>query len=155
MFANNAWYGFRMIVLGNFYSSAPSAQVLQDFGLTRDEMSILASLHNWGGLTANIIVSLTGRPKNSISRGVLRLVRDGLVTSRIDEDDRRRSILTIEPSGTEIYERAAAVFLRREEEMFGCLTEAEMSALHIILGKLLQNWGKRLAGGVERYISEY
>lgn len=40
-------------------------------------------------LTANIICALTGRPKNSISRGVIRLVRDGLITTSVDEADRR------------------------------------------------------------------
>jgi DNA-binding MarR family transcriptional regulator len=155
MFENNSWYGFRIIVLGNFYTGAPSARVLRDFGLTRDEMSILSSLHHWGGLTANIIVGLTGRPKNSISRAVIRLVRDGLVSSRVDDEDRRRQILTIEPVGEALYDKAAAVFLAREDEMFGCLSKSETAALDAILRKLLQNWGKKLARGVERYITEY
>jgi DNA-binding MarR family transcriptional regulator len=156
MFAQtDIWYGFRIIVLGNFYSSTPSARVLQDFGLSRDEMGILSSLHHWGGLTANIICALTGRPKNSISRGVIRLVRDGLITSRVDEADRRRSILTIEASGEDVYEKAAAIFRDREEEMFGCLTKKERNALDETLRKLLQNWGRRLTNGAERYITEY
>lgn len=156
MFAqSDVWYGFRMIVLGNFYSSTPSALVANELGISRDEMSILASLHYWGGLSANVICALTGRPKNSISRGVIRLVRDGLVSSCVDETDRRRSVLTIQDLGTTTYEKAAAVFRDREEEMFGCLTKAEKTMLDTILRKLLQNWQTRLSLGLDRYVTEY
>ena len=156
MFAqSDVWYGFRLIVLGNFYSSKPSAKVAAEQGLSRDEMSVLASLHYWSGLTANIICALTGRPKNSISRAVILLSKDGLISGRIDEADRRRSILTIEAQGTALYEEAAATFREREKEMFGCLTKGEMTALDMILRKLLQNWEKRLAAGIDDYVVEY
>jgi len=155
MFAqSDLWYGFRMIVLGNFYSSEPSAKVLADLGITRDEMSVLASLYYWGAVTANVIGGLTGRPKNSISRAVIRLVRDGLISSEVDEADRRRAVLSIEPLGRKSYEEAAAIYRDREAEMFGCLTKKEMDALDGILRKLLQNWQKRLDRGLHRYITE-
>jgi DNA-binding MarR family transcriptional regulator len=156
MFAqSDVWYGFRLIVLGNFYSGGPSAKVLQLLGLSRDEMSILASLFYWGGLTANIVCALTGRPRNSISRGVIRLARDGLISSTIDEADRRRAILSIEDRGKKLYEEAAAIFRKREDEMFGCLNAGERAALDQILIKLLQNWSTRLNLGTERYVTEY
>jgi len=137
------WYGFRMILIGNYYSGELFAALQKQFGLLRDEFVILGNLNDYGAMTANVICAMSGRPKNSISRGVIKLTRNGLIETEIDPADRRHVILTITPEGRSLYAQAIALFRTREELMFGCLTDREIRSLDAILGKVLSHWHHR------------
>ena len=137
------WYGFRMILIGNYYSGELYAALQKRFGLLRDEFAILAILNDYGAMTANLICAMSGRPKNSVSRGVIKLTRGGLIETEIDHKDRRHVILTITPEGRSLYAEAIALFRTREELMFGCLTNREIRSLDAILGKILSHWHHR------------
>lgn len=134
------WYSFRMILLGNHYSGPLFAALAKDHGLLRDDFLILAYLSDFGEMTANLIGALSGRPKNSISRSVIKLTGDKLIEARAGTQDRRYNILTVTPEGRGLYERTIALFRAREQEVFGCLTAQEKQSLDRLLTKLLANW---------------
>jgi DNA-binding MarR family transcriptional regulator len=81
--------GFRMSLWSGFYTNPVFVDIERRFGLLRDENNILFCLVNYGELTAKSICDVLGRPKNSISRAVERLIRRGLVRRGTDEKDRR------------------------------------------------------------------
>ena len=137
------WYGFRMILIGNYYSGQIWTLLQKEFGLLRDEFAILANLHDYGPMTANVIRAMTGRPKNSISRGTIKLIQNGYVAAAEDSIDRRHTILTITPAGEALFQKVIPLFRAREKEMFGCLTPAEIGSLDTILAKVLENWHGR------------
>lgn len=137
-------FGFRTVVIGNFYSYEPNLIVAQEHGLLEDDLNVLANLRDWGGMTANVISTLTGRPKNNISRAVKKLTEGGFVDTQIDSDDRRRVILTITASGNELFETAIQPFRAQEERMFGCLSKQEASQLDKLFLKILRNWSDEL-----------
>ena len=137
------WYGFRMILIGNYYSGQIWTLLQKEFGLLRDEFAILANLHDYGPMTANVICAMTGRPKNSVSRGAIKLIRNGIVTATEDSSDRRHTILTITPEGEALFQKVIPFFRAREKEMFGCLTPAEIKSLDEILAKVLESWHGR------------
>lgn len=141
------WFGFRIRVLGNFFTQAPYASIYKKFGVVEDEHTVLANLNDWGNMTANIICTLSGRPKNSISRAVIKLTRDGMIETKVDDEDRRRTILNITPAGREFLGKLTSTFRRQEERMFGCLTDDKLKALDGILLDLLRNWSHEI--GVE------
>jgi len=137
------WYGFRMILIGNYYSGQLWTRLQKEFGLLRDEFAILANLHDYGAMTANVICAMTGRPKNSVSRGVIKLIRGGAITATEDSNDRRHTILTITGEGEALFQKVVPLFRTREKEMFGCLTAAEIGSLDAILSKVLESWHGR------------
>lgn len=142
---HGGWIGPRLTTISNFFSSEPRWIIASQFDLLEDEFTVLANLHDWGGMTAQVICALSGRPKNSMSRAVSRLTKRGLINAKGDELDRRRVILTITPEGREIYKKASEPFLEQEKKMFGCLSQKELEKLDSIILKILGNWSNELS----------
>lgn len=134
------WYSFRMILIGNHYSGELFAALARDHGMLRDDFLILAYLSDFGEMTANLIGALSGRPKNSISRSVIKLTGNKLVEARAGTQDRRYIFLSVTPEGRRMYEQTIALFREREKEVFGCLTAKEKQSLDKVLTKVLANW---------------
>lgn len=137
---HGGWIGPRLTTISNFYTSEPRWAIASQFDLLEDEFMILANLHDWGSMTANVICTLSGRPKNSISRAVVRLTQRALIETATDPLDRRRVILAITPAGSAIYEQAAEPFREQEKKMFGCLTKKESEQMDKLILKILANW---------------
>jgi len=147
------WYGFRMILLGAYYSAEPFALLAKQHDLLRDEFTVLGILSDYGEMTANVICAMSGRPKNSISRAVIRLTERTLIDTRASVEDRRFVILSVRPKGRRLYEEALLLFRERESELFGSLSPREMQSLDRLLAKLLSNWHRR-GRAVRRNASE-
>jgi DNA-binding MarR family transcriptional regulator len=133
-------YGFRFVTIANFFSYEPHGRMYAEFGLVGDDYTVLANLYEWGDMTANVIRTLTGRPKNSISRSVIKLVQEEMIDSKTDTKDRRRSILTITPKGRETYRKVMPIFQEQEQRMFSFLNAREQRNLDTLLLKILGNW---------------
>lgn len=136
------WYGPRFIVIGNLYALEPHAQMHAEFGLLPDDYTVLANVHDWGPMTANVICAITGRPKNSISRAVTRLADAGLLHAAPDTGDRRRVNLSLTDEGRAVRDRVARHYRTREQQMFGFLSKTELEALDQLLLKILRHWGR-------------
>jgi DNA-binding MarR family transcriptional regulator len=137
------WYGLRMILIGNYYAGPLFAKLAKTNGMLRDDFTILGYLSDYGEMTANVICAMSGRPKNSISRGVIRLIRNKMVEGRASTADRRYVVLSVTPAGRALYEQAMVLFREREKEMFGCLSAREMQTLDKLLSKILRSWHQR------------
>jgi DNA-binding MarR family transcriptional regulator len=138
------WHGRRVMLLGNYYSAPLFAEMQKDYDLLRDEYGILGNLYDYGPMTAQAVCALTGRPKNSVSRSVARLLAAGRISSLVNPDDRRESILKLEPSGRELYEDVLRIWRTREQEMFtDVLSDEELGQLDALLVKLLKNFHEK------------
>ncbi|MCW2365851.1 DNA-binding MarR family transcriptional regulator [Sphingobium sp. B11D3B] len=137
------WFGLRMILIGNYYSAEAFAALAQDHGLLRDEFTILGYLSDYGEMTANVICAMSGRPKNSISRGVIKLTANKLITARPSEEDRRYMVLDVTDEGRALYMQAMKLFREREEEIFGFLSRRDLAKLDDLLMKILAHWHAR------------
>jgi MarR family transcriptional regulator, temperature-dependent positive regulator of motility len=131
------WFGFRIALWGSYFATPLFAEMQRRFGLLRDEFAILASLHDYGSLTAKTICVITGRPKNSISRGVTRLGKSGRIKSVINRADRREAILSLRADGRKLYRAILPLCREREQRMLRALTRRERRQLDRILAKLL------------------
>jgi DNA-binding MarR family transcriptional regulator len=137
------WFGLRMMLIGSYYSTEVFAQLAQDHGLLRAEFTILGYLSDYGEMTANVICAMSGRPKNSISRGVIRLTANKLITARPSDEDRRYVLLDVTDEGRALYMRALELFREREEALFGFLSRSDLAKLDGLLMKILANWHAR------------
>lgn len=129
--------GLRLSLWSGFYTGPVFAEIEQRFGLYRDENNVLFALATYGQLTAKSICEFLGRPKNSISRAIDRLLKKGLVHTEVDPSDRRRVLLTIEPAGRALHEKTLRIHKKREAHMLKSLTQVERTALDAILSKLI------------------
>lgn len=72
----------------------------------------------------------------SMSELLAKLEEKGLILRRKDEEDKRRSILTL----TEAGQTVAKEQQREEKPLFEALDETEQEELKNLLGKLLDSW---------------
>jgi DNA-binding MarR family transcriptional regulator len=129
--------GLRMSLWSTFYTGPVFAEIEKRYGLYRDENNVLFSLATYGQLTAKSISDFLGRPKNSISRAVDRLLKKRLISAAVDTADRRRVLLTIEPAGIALHEKTLQISKAREKTMLASLSPLERVALDAILDKLM------------------
>lgn len=134
---NEIRLAYRISWLANFYSGPIYRKLERRPGLTRPEFIVLFCLAHAPGISAADICAATGRPKNSISRAVNRLLGDGRIRRRADPDDGRAVILDLTEDGRGLYERLIPEFRAREAAMLAPLTEAERADLDRLLGKLV------------------
>ena len=130
---------FRDAALLSFVTSAiiePAYEaVKRDFGIIRPEYMLLLCLSHYPVLTAQDVSRLTGRPRNSISRAVHRMVAEGHIERAPDPDDGRQARLTITASGRALHEKIAARMAERQDETLAGLAPAEREALSSLLQK--------------------
>ena len=134
------WLGFRMAGVGNYFTAPLYAQIQKRYGILKDEFIVLANLYDCGSLSAKTICALTGRPKNSISRGVARLLETGRIRSVVNESDRREMHLSLLAEGRRLYERIRPLCEERERLLMGGLSKEELSQLDKLLRKVLDHY---------------
>lgn len=110
------------------------------YGLTPAEVNVLLFLANNPEYdTAKDISELRLLPKSCVSKAVDSLVRQGFLTSREDEKDRRILHLSILPAAAGVVADAQA----NQREFLSCafynFTEEERQALDHLMAKLTQN----------------
>lgn len=136
---------YRLSWLANFYSGPIYRRIEMEKGLTRPEFVVLHCACHVPQVTARDIGLMTGLPKNSISRAVRRLLRDGRLTRGSDLADARALPLAVTAKGRALYEELIEPFAARENAMLAPLSRSERSELDRLLGKLTartDDWAK-------------
>ncbi len=129
--------GYRLSFLANQLVGPVYAGIERDHGLTRPEFLVLFVLAQQDGMTASDIVSLSGLPKNSISRGVQLAEGKKLVRRRRDPGDGRRSFLHIEPAGQALHAELVSRFTDQEARLLMPLDPQEREQLTVLLRKMV------------------
>lgn len=129
--------GYRVSYLANFFSGPIYRELEASEELSRPEFITLFCLLHCGSLTAQDISNMTGRPKNSLSRAVHRLVARGLITRIAAPKDPRQAQLDLSDQGRELLERIMPRFQEREAAMLSPLSAAEQREFDRLLGKLV------------------
>ena len=111
--------------------------IKRDFGLSRGEYLLIFCLAHLAELTAQDVANMTGRPRNSISRAVHRMLSEGYLSRTPDPDDGRQAMLRITPRGHRLHQRIVERFIARENELLSVLTRDERQILDDLLQKLV------------------
>lgn len=135
--------GYRLNYLVNFFIGPFYAELSQETGMARSEFVVLFCLEHVGPISAQEICEITGRPKNSISQAVTKLVKSGLIVRKADTGDARRAILKPTAAGKSLFQQVIPRFQKRESEMLSVLSEREKEQFEKLIGKLTlrtDNW---------------
>lgn len=133
---NDAW---RLTLWANCYNEPIFSLLAAEFDVGRDEFNVMSCLASYGSMVARTICDVTGRPKNSISRAVNRLIERKLLKRKTNSNDRRESVLILNEAGRRLYERVLPVAVSRQNLMLETLSQDERDALDFILSKLMRS----------------
>lgn len=108
--------------------SAPFYAVLTRYDVARSEWRLLAVLMELGELTVLDLATASLSPQPTVTHALRRLEDRGLVTRMTDADDKRRRLVSITPSGTELAEALIAEARDLEAEALAD-SHSELTAL--------------------------
>lgn len=123
----------------------------KEFGIQRAHFATLLCLQALDQITATDVVTLSGIPKNSVSRAVNKLLADDLIVSMADEEDGRKFVLSITPRGRSLYDRISPAFRESQKRLLDVLSPAEQEQLDRLLDKLVSQddeWTRPTCGKV-------
>ena len=127
---------FRLNRLAAEISVELSSVYADEFQISVIEWRILAALAASGSCSAQHIVQSTRTHKSRISRGVSRLVDQGLVERLDAKNDGREVLLRLTRRGRARHNKVVPVVLQKEREILSCLSKDELHSFHRVLQKL-------------------
>lgn len=127
---------FRLNRLAAEISVELSSVYADEFQISVIEWRILAALAANGSCSAQRIVHSTRTHKSRISRGVSRLVEQGLVERLDAKNDRREVLLRLTRRGRARHNKVVPVVLQKEREILSCLSKDELQSFFRVLQKL-------------------
>jgi DNA-binding MarR family transcriptional regulator len=136
LFVLERFVPFRLSVLANRMTRAVAGVYARRFSVSAPEWRTLAVLGRFGAMTANSVVERTAMDKVRVSRAVTRLLELNYITRRTDPLDRRRAILDLTASGTNVYRQIAPRALAVERELLQALDPDERAAFEAAISKL-------------------
>ena len=134
--ANIITNSYRISYLANFLQGPVYDEIAAQSNMARSEFVIVFCLKHLGELSAQDICDCTGRPKNSVSQAVTKLVKANRILRQPDPNDARRATLTLTALGQSLYDQLIPLFVSRERAMFSVLSKSELKQLDGLLQKL-------------------
>ncbi len=128
---------FRISYLANRLVLPAYDDIKLAYGLSRGEYLLLFCLSYIEELTAQDVAEMTGRPRNSISRAVHRMLDEGYLKRSPDPADGRQALLRITAKGERLHKRILPLFEEQEAKMLDNLTSEERKLLDSLLKKLV------------------
>lgn len=130
---------YRITYLANAIVFPAYAEIKRDFGLVRAEYILLACLSHFDVLTAQDVARISRRPRNTISRAVHRMLKDGYLDRAPDPEDGRQSRLQITPAGRALHDQISTYLSRRQNDVLATLSQDERKTLATLLKKAALN----------------
>src|SRR5690606_5294519 len=98
------------------------------FGLTRPEWRLLATLGQYGTMTATAVGRHSSMHKTKVSRAVTALEQRRWLQRRPDTNDRRIEHLLLTPSGLRAYREVVPLAHDYEQALFARMSESDRKA---------------------------
>lgn len=149
LWENPCWLSFRINYLGLRFNLPVYGWIEQRYGLARPDYVVLYALFLRDGIAAKDVCASAGFPKNTISRGIQRLLRRRLIRRAADPRDRRSYVLRLTAEGRRILDETVPPMVAHEKLMLSNLTRTEQQTLSGLLAKLVAdspNWPTHLNG---------
>lgn len=124
-----AFLPYRLNRLADAVSRGFSRIYRERHGLTRPEWRLLATLGQYGSMTATAIGAHSAMHKTKVSRAVSSLEKRGWLTRRADEADRRVENLSLSRSGSAAYRDLVPLARGYETALLGRLPAGEREAV--------------------------
>lgn len=145
----NTYVPHHLTVIANRWSRGSSRIYLKRFGIGVNEWRIISMIAVEPGVSAQRASVVTSVDKGIVSRAVKEMEAQGLVTASPDQDDARKTLLTLTKKGYALHDRVVAVALERQRRLLNGLSEEEVRQLARLLGRIRENLPAVNAGELE------
>ena len=135
---------WRICYLANQFVFPLYARFEKEHDVLRPEYVTLFCLAHHQPLIAQDIVDMTGLPKNTISRGVNRLLSRGLIARGDHPGDRRKAQLELTAEGRAMFDRLMPELLAHRQALIAGLNDEECAELGRLLMKAANGAADRL-----------
>jgi len=120
-----------------FYKiSTKEIRYFTEHGLTLNQFKVLEVLYHRGNLNVGSITKLTMSTPGNITVVVKNLKRDGWIYTVKDDNDKRSTLLSISPRGTEVIENIFPTHAKNLTSDFKILDDNELETLYTLARKL-------------------
>lgn len=137
----------RVIALATQYVRASKAQYNRDHGIGRAEGLIINTVGRRGPQTAAAIVREGQVDKAQVSRGIGKLVENGLVAYYSEEQDLRHKTIKLTPAGQAAFSVNVSASQDRYRAWMKDISEEELQVFEHILKKLQRNADELVLAG--------
>jgi len=112
------------------------AQIYEEFGLSKMEWRVLATIGYHCEISARDICKFTHLDKMQVSRAINKLIQSELLLQQVSVDDRRKTMLSLTTKGNELYQEIIPLVKTQEQRLLEGLTEQECEQLKVLTVKL-------------------
>ena len=112
------------------------AQIYEEFGLTKMEWRVLATIGYHCEISARDICKFTHLDKMQVSRAINKLIQSELLQQQISLEDRRKTMLSLTTKGNELYQEIIPLVKTQEQRLLEGLTDQECEQLKVLTVKL-------------------
>jgi len=112
------------------------AQIYEEFGLSKMEWRVLATIGYHCEISARDICKFTHLDKMQVSRAINKLIQSELLLQQISLEDRRKTMLSMTMKGNELYQEIIPLVKTQEQRLLEGLTEQECEQLKVLTVKL-------------------
>lgn len=137
---------YRLHLINKVSDRDTAAVYAREFGLAIGEARCLAAIGRFAPLSLNDVARAANLNKGQASRCAQALVEQGLVSKETSAVHGRGVVLTLTDSGADMYTRVIELIFRRNDEVFGCLSEAEQREFGNMMDRIIA--AMNLAPGV-------
>ncbi len=139
---------YRLNVLASVVSHGLSSIYTHRYGFGIPEWRVMATLGQFGAMTAKDIGAHSHMHKTKVSRAVASLTKRRLIQRKANRQDLREAFLSLTSQGKAIYDDLVPVAQRFAAELAGGLTADEIAQFDALLAELTDR-SRNLAKGVE------
>lgn len=132
---------FRLNVLAHVVAGGLDRLYNERFGFGIPEWRLIATLGEFGPMTARDIGAHSQMHKTKVSRAVATLEERGLLVRRANERDRREAFLSLTEAGANTYALIVPAALEHSQNLTAGLPEDDLAAFERIMAHLLERAG--------------
>lgn len=131
----NAFFPYQFSVLAQQITEFV-AQIYEEFGLTKIEWRVLATIGYHGEISARDICTFTHLDKMQVSRAISKLIQAECLLQQTSAEDRRKNLLRLTNKGNDLYQEIIPLVKAQERKLLEGLTEDECKQLRLLTAKL-------------------
>lgn len=109
----------------------------EGFDLSTEQWITISLIHNGMVKNQQDIANLSGKDKTTVTRALEVLLNAGLITRKVDPDDRRANLISLSQKGKKLREKMQPVYDRVRDEILSNFNKKELEANAAFLEKLI------------------
>jgi DNA-binding MarR family transcriptional regulator len=128
---------YRLHQLHKLTDADSQSRYPESTGLSMSDGRCLTTVGTFEPLSVKELAEKANLNKGQASRAAQALVDQGLVRKADHPGDGRGVVLTLTTSGRKVFKKAMDMVAKRNEEIFGCLSEKEQATLSSMFDRLI------------------